>query len=156
MLDIKLTKYHWCRWIVIKNIQKWTFDTTQYTIPWANKRNSIATFKDLWKFVVVKESNQSMTLQVNENIIGAFLSYSRKSGRAVDFEMALKSPLSAAPLSIVNEDGSRWETSKIKLMDIINRKGNENSAQGPSGNHYDFVIDFTAVVQTLTVIPRNH
>lgn len=76
-----------------------------------------------------------MTLQVNKNIIGAFLSYSRKSGRAVDFEMALKSPLSAAPLSIANEDGSRWETSKIKLMDIINRKGNENSAQGHSGNH---------------------
>ena len=48
-----------------------------------------------------------MTLQVNKNIIGAFLSYSRKSGRAVDFEMTLKSPLSAAPLSIANEDGSR-------------------------------------------------
>ena len=95
-----------------------------------------------------------MTLQVNRNIIGALLSYSAKSGRAIDFERALKFPLSALPLNIANGDGSRRETSKNKLMDVINPKGNENFAQAPSENVSDFVIDFIALVRTLTVIPK--
>ena len=41
---------------------------------------------DTFKFAVVKNNNQSMTLQVNKNIIGALLSYSAKSGRAVDLK----------------------------------------------------------------------
>ena len=43
-----------------------------------------------------------MTLQVNRNIIGALLSHSAKSSRAIDFERALKFSLSAVPLSIAN------------------------------------------------------
>ena len=114
----------------------------------------IATFKDTLKSAVVKKANQSMTLQVNRNIIGALLSYSAKSGRAIDFERALKFPLSAVPLNIANGDGSRRETSKNKLMDVINPKGNENFTQAPSENVSDFVIDFIALVRTLTVIPK--
>ena len=118
------------------------------------KRNLIATFKDTLKSVVVKKDNQSMTLQVNRNIIGALLSYSAKSGRAIDFERALKFPLSAVPLSIANGDGSRRESSKIKLMDVINLKGNENFTQAPNENVSDCVIDFIALVRTLTVIQK--
>ena len=118
------------------------------------KKSLIATFKDTLKFVVVKKSNQSMTLQVNRNIIGALLSYSAKSGRATDFERALKFPLLAVPLSIANGDGRRRETSKNKLMDVINPKGNENSTQTPSESVSDFAIDLIALVRTLTVIPK--
>ena len=114
----------------------------------------IAIFKDTLKSAVVKKANQAMTLQVNRNIIGALLSYSAKSGRAIDFERALKFPLSAVPLSIANGDGSRRETSKNTLMDVINPKGNENFTQAPSENVSDFVIDFIALVRTLTVIPK--
>ena len=39
------------------------------------KRNSNGIFKDKLKSAVVKKDNQSMTLQVNRNIIGALLSY---------------------------------------------------------------------------------
>ena len=53
------------------------------------KRNLIATFKDTLKSVVVKNDNQSMTFQVNRNNIGALLSYSAKSGRAIHFERGL-------------------------------------------------------------------
>ena len=118
------------------------------------KKNLIATFKDTLNFIFVKKNNQSMTLQVNRNIIGALLSYSAKSSRAIDFERALKFPLLAVPLSIANGDGSRRETSKSKLMDVINPKGNEKSTQTPSENVSDFVIDFIALVRTLTVIPK--
>ena len=84
------------------------------------KRTSIAIFKDILKSAVVRKDNQSMTLQVNRNIIGALLSYSTKSGRAIDIERALKFPLSVVRLSIANGDGSRRETSRSKLMDAIN------------------------------------
>ena len=37
-------------------------------------------------------------------------------------------------------------------MDVINPNGNENFTQAPSENVSDFVIDFIALVRTLTVI----
>ena len=95
-----------------------------------------------------------MSLQVNRNIIDALFSYSAKAGKAIDFERALKVSLPALPLSIANGDGSHREKSKSKLMDVINPKGNENSAQAPSENNSDFVIHFIALVCTLTVIPK--
>ena len=67
---------------------------------------------------------------------------------------ALKLPLSAVPLSIANGDGNRRETSKSKLMGVINPNGNENFTQAPSENVSDFVIDFIALVRTLTVISK--
>ena len=95
-----------------------------------------------------------MSLQINRNIIGALLSYSAKSGGAIDFERALKVPLPAVTWSIANRDANHRETSKSKLMDIINAKRNENFAQVPSGNISDFVIDFIALVRTWTVTPK--
>ena len=52
--------------------------------------------------------------------MGALLSYSVKSGKAIVFE-----EVSAASLSVANGDGSRREISKSKLMDVINPKENE-------------------------------
>ena len=93
-----------------------------------------------------------MTLQVNRNIIGALLWYSAKLGIAIDFERALKIPLSTVILSTANGDGSRKETSKSKFMDVINPKGNENSTQAPNKYVSDLVIDFITLVWILTVI----
>ena len=64
--------------------------------------SEIFKFKDTLKSVAIRRDNQSITLQVNRNIIGALLSYSVKSGRATD-------------LSNVNGDGSRRETNKSKV-----------------------------------------
>lgn len=58
--------------------------------------------------------------------IVASLSYSTKSGKVIDFERVLKLLLSAVPLSIANGEGSRRETSKRELVDVINPKGNKN------------------------------
>ena len=43
-------------------------------------------------------------------------------------------------------------------MDVINPKGNENSAKHPVNFWFysDFVIHFIALVQTLTVIPKKY
>ena len=53
-----------------------------------------------------------MSLQAHRNIIGVLLSYSRKTGRAIDFGMALKVLLPALPSSIANGVGSHRE--KVK------------------------------------------
>ena len=42
------------------------------------------------------------TLKVNHNFIGAFLTYSAKSGKMIDLEKALMYPLSPIPLNILN------------------------------------------------------
>ena len=86
-------------------------------------------------------------------IFGALL-YSAKSGRAIDFDRALKFLLSPVHLSIANGGGSRRETSKSKMMEVINPLGNENSTQTPRENVSDFAIDYIALVRTLTVIPK--
>ena len=74
-----------------------------------------------------------MTLQVNRTMI-SLLSYFAELGRAIDFERALEFLLSAVPLCIANGDGIRRETTKSKLMDLINLKGNENSTQASIEN----------------------
>ena len=44
---------------------------------------------------------------------------------------------------------------KVKCkMNAINPKDNKNSGQAPSENNSDFVIHFTALFRTLTVIPK--
>ena len=96
-----------------------------------------------------------MSLQVNRNIIGVLLSYSTKMGRAIDFERGLKVSLPALPLSALQMKMEVTEKkSKSKLMDVINPKENENSAQAPSENNSDSVIHFIALVQTLAVIVK--
>ena len=83
------------------------------------KRNQLITFKDTSKSVTVKKGNQAVNLNVNRNVIGALLSYSARLNKVIDLENALKYPLSATPLSIALGDGSRRETSKSKLMNVI-------------------------------------
>ena len=75
-------------------------------------------------------------------------------GRAIDFERAIKLPLLAVPLNIANGDGSCRETIKNELMHVINPKRNVNFAQAPSEKVSNFVINFIALVQILTVIPK--
>ena len=75
-------------------------------------------------------------------------------GRAIDFERAIKLPLLAVPLNIANGDGSCRETIKNELMHVINSKRNVNFAQAPSEKVSNFVINFIALLQILTVIPK--
>ena len=112
----------------------------------------IATFKDTLKFAAVKKTLSQWFYKYIE-IFGALL-YSAKSGRAIDFDRALIFPLSPVHLSIANGDGNRRETSKSKMMEVINPLGNENSTQTPRENVSDFAIDYIALVRTLTVIPK--
>ena len=80
-------------------------------------------------------------------------------GRAIDFERALKVSLPALPLSIARDftflpleiEVTEKQVKVRCKMDVINPKGNENSAQGPSENNSDFVVHFIALVRTLTV-----
>ena len=77
-----------------------------------------------------------MALEVNRNIIGALLSYSAKSGRAIEIKLwALQMEMEVAEKQV-----------KSKLMDVINPKEYENFAQALRENDSDFVINFIALV----------
>ena len=59
------------------------------------------------------------TIEANRNVLASLLSLSAKTGQVVDFEKALKYPVSSVPLSLANPDGARRTPAKGKLQDII-------------------------------------
>ena len=69
-----------------------------------------------WKFLVVGKQNPP---KFNRYILGVLTSFSVQSGKVINYEKALASPLSQIPLNIANANGSRREIKKSKLKDII-------------------------------------
>ena len=71
-------------------------------------RNKIWSFKNVSKKIVVKKNQKERTVEVNRDILGLLVRLSLCSGPpSVDFERALKYPLSPIPLSIATPDGER-------------------------------------------------
>ena len=58
-------------------------------------------------------------IDANRKIIDRLLSLTVKTQRPIDFEKALTCPLYGVPLSLAYPDGSRRETQKSKLLNII-------------------------------------
>ena len=116
-------------------------------------RNTYTTFNS--KDVKIKPSEKTSTrsLEVNRNVLGTLLGYSIKSGKKVDFEKALKYPLSPIPLSIANGDGTKRKTNKSKLTKILLRNFNEASIPEKKSNSA-YVTDLMAVIRTLKNIPN--
>ena len=103
--------------------------------------------------VKITKNNIIIFLEVNSNIISTLLSFTIKTGKSIDFEAALKYPLSPIPLSIANADGSKRETSKAKLKEII-LSSITSGAEENYGHEKDaFVLDMIAVIRTMSVIP---
>ena len=86
----------------------------------AISRYNIKTFQSSCKSVGIKRNNNTKSINVNRNILGALVSYSIQSEKAVDIEKALEFPLSPVLLSIANADGSRRQASKSKLLEVLN------------------------------------
>lgn len=118
------------------------------------KRKPLITFKDTSKSVTVQKGNQTVNLTVNRNIIATLLSHSARSKKVIDFESALKYPLSATPLSIAIGDGSRRETSKSKLMNVIKPVDVVEPAVPSKETVSDFIVDLMALVRTQSAVPR--
>ena len=92
-------------------------DTIKFHSPL--KRNKFKSFCSLCKTTTMQNSNSSKIVEVNRNILGSLLSFSAKSGKAIDLEQALQYPLTPIPLSLANADGTRRATTKSVMTKII-------------------------------------
>ena len=125
------------------------------------KRNKIRTFTSALEKTKISKSNTTKTVELNRNIIGTLLSFSAKYEKPIDFDHALKYPLSHIPLSLAHPDGSHRTTSKSKLYDaildeespaVLNPQTGISNSQGNSA----FVIDLIASLRTMTQIPETY
>ena len=76
----------------------------------------------------------------------------------IDFEKALEYPLCSIPLSLANPDASPRSTTKSKLLEVITQKcelplQHPREIQLPKDSVGAFVVDFMAIVRTMTEIP---
>ena len=116
--------------------------------------------KDFRK-VQTEQSTQMETIEANRNVLASFSFLSAKTGQVVDFEKALKYPLSSVPLSLANPDGARRTTPKSQLQGIIldhcsNPVCHPKETLPEKRNVSAFLIDMMAVIRTLTEIPENY
>ena len=121
------------------------------------KKCKVKTFQSSSKSVVVRNGSTIKSVDVNRNMLGSLLAFSVKSGKAIDMEKALEFPLSAISLSISNADGSRRQTSKSKLMQVLNSlmatTSFANNCKPPSSGVGAYVVDFIALIRTMIEIP---
>ena len=80
------------------------------------KRNNLKLFTSTGRTIKIKIRRETSILQVNRNIMPKIISWSVKSGKAVDFKKALRYLLCPAPLSVAFPDGSKQSTAKSKLL----------------------------------------
>ena len=80
--------------------------------------------RNIKKSVLVKKKlvakiNIPTTAEVNRDVLGKLLRLTMKSGQIIDFEEALKYPLSPIPPSLSYPDATKRITAKTSLMKVI-------------------------------------
>jgi hypothetical protein len=118
-------------------------------------------FSNSSKKVTIEENKKVKSVEVNQNILGTLLSFSAKSGQAIDLKNALEYPLCPVPLSLANPDGSRRVTTKSKLTEIIikNVKSpvlHPRESQPPKETVSAFIVDMMASVRSITRVPETY
>ena len=118
----------------------------------------LKTFQSSSKSITVQKGNTQKSVHVNRNVLGALVSFSVRSGQAIDIEKALEYPLCPIPLSIANADGSRRQTLKSKLMEVLKSyteiSGLTCCDESSMTSIAAVVIDFIALVRTMVEIPN--
>ena len=106
------------------------------------------------KTITITKNNKVKVIEVNQNIINSLLSFINKSGKSINFEAALKFPLSPIPLSIANADGNKRKTNKLKLKNILCKYRESEENTFPEREKDAFVLDMMAQIRTMTEIPE--
>ena len=125
------------------------------------KRNELSLFSNTNKSIEIKTSTKTKVVEFNRNIVGTLLAYSARSEKMIDFEKALEYPLCSIPLRLANPDGSPRSTTKSKLFEVITQKcelplQHPREIQPPKDSVGAFVVDFMAIVRTMTEIPDTY
>ena len=125
------------------------------------KRNELSFFRNTNKFIEIKTSTKTKVVEFNRNIVGTLLAFSARNEKMIDFEKTLEYPLCSIPLSLANPDGSPRSTTKSKLLEVITQKcelplQHPREIQPPKDIVRAFVVDFMAIVRTMTEIPDTY
>ena len=112
---------------------------------------NVKLFKNLTKKITVAKGKQTHVAEVNRNILAKLTSLSARTGKVVNFEDALKYPLSSVPLSISFPDGSKRNTEKSNIMDFLELP--EPSCTTLPTTTTDYIIDVMAQIRSVTQIP---
>ena len=111
-------------------------------------RNKIPTFQS--PKIKVSSCKGTKVIDANRNIIEKLLDISAKFQKPIDFANALKFPLFAVPLNLAYPDGSRRETSKSKLLDVIAPDIKEFEGVDIVREQTVFIIDMIAQIRVCT------
>ena len=82
------------------------------------------------KVRISKTDRSVKVAKVNRNILGALNYYSLKTGKPVDFKKVQSYSLSSLPLSICKLDGTRQQTAKCKLKDMLLQDLEDHTNEG--------------------------
>ena len=94
------------------------------------------------------------SVDVNRDILARLLYISTKKGKTIDFEKALRYPLSEVPLSICSADGSIRKTNKSKLAKLLLSRIGDNTSPDITKGSTIYIIDLMALLRTMTNIPE--
>ena len=94
-----------------------------------------------------KKNAASEVVKANINILGKLLSLSAKFEEAIDFREALTYPLYTVPLSLAFPDGTKRQTQKSKLLEILLVNSIISTTEKEAQN---LAIDMTAQFRSIT------
>ena len=98
-------------------------------------RSKYKTFSATKKTVTIRKNKQTKSIPVNRDILGTLLSFSIKYGKVVDFDKALRYPLSPIPLSLCNGDGTKRKTNESIGENNPRQQINSDSTTKPNRKH---------------------
>ena len=115
------------------------------------QKSKLETFKNAGKAKATRKW-ENCSYRGQSQCYWKLLAISKKFEKSIDFEFALAYPLSSAPLSLSNPDGSRRVThgnTKSKLMEMFSQYQEENDGAVEIDEKI-FVVDFIAQILVIT------
>ena len=100
-----------------------------------------------------QKSKKIDSTYINRNILSTLVSYSVKSGKAIDFTEALKFPLSPVPLSLCHGDGTKRKNKKSDLIGIILNYQTEEVHPKVENKSCVYILDLMANIRQIKDVP---
>ena len=95
---------------------------------------------------VKSASTSSEVVKANRNILGKLLSLSERFEEAIDCSRALQYPLYPVPLSLSFPDGTKRQTQKSKLLEVLSIKNQRTTSEKRAST---LIIDMIAQYRTI-------
>ena len=113
----------------------------------------VTTFSPIKKKLTLEKNGKTKRVDANRSFLSRLVHYAMKPGKSVDYEEALKHPLSVIPASLSHGDGTKRKNNKSELTDLVLGMGNKVTRSSPRNEETAYIVDLIAVLYTMTAIP---